>query len=81
MVLQLGVVPGRVDILTELTGHAFEEARPDRVRHGFGPVTVDVIGRDSCVGVICQDPGGGSPLLLMRPNQESRRGCSQRRSK
>lgn len=49
VVFQLGVAPGRVDILTALTGLTFEEAWPDRVRHAFGPVTVDFIGRDSFI--------------------------------
>jgi hypothetical protein len=49
VVFQLGVVPGRVDILTELTGLTFEEAWPSRVRHDFGPVPVDFIGLDSFI--------------------------------
>ena len=49
VVFQLGVVPGRIDILTALTGLTFEEAWPGRVRHGFGPVPVDFIGRDSFI--------------------------------
>jgi hypothetical protein len=42
---QIGVPPGRIDILTELTGLAFAEAWPDRVRRAFGDVEVDFIGR------------------------------------
>jgi len=42
---QIGVPPGRVDILTELTGLTFTDAWPARVRHAFGPVEVDFIGR------------------------------------
>jgi hypothetical protein len=49
VVFQLGVVPGRVDILTELTGLTFGEAWPDRVRHAFGPVAVDFIGRHAFI--------------------------------
>jgi hypothetical protein len=49
VVFQLGVVPGRVDILTELTGLTFEEAWPGRVHHAFGPVAVDFIGLDSFI--------------------------------
>ena len=49
VVFQLGVVPGRVDILTELTGLTFDEAWPGRVRHAFGPVPVDFIGRESFI--------------------------------
>jgi hypothetical protein len=42
---QIGVAPGRIDILTELTGITFDEAWPDRMRHSFGDVDVDFIGR------------------------------------
>jgi hypothetical protein len=42
---QMGVPPGRIDVLTELTGLAFADAWPDRVRRPFGGVEVDVIGR------------------------------------
>jgi hypothetical protein len=42
---QIGVPPGRIDILTELTGLPFAKAWPDRVSHTFGDVSVDVIGR------------------------------------
>jgi hypothetical protein len=42
---QIGVPPGRIDILTELTGLTFAEAWPERVRHPFGDVAVDFIGR------------------------------------
>ncbi len=45
VVFQLGVAPGRIDILTELTGLTFEEAWPERLRHPFGDVPVDFIGR------------------------------------
>ena len=48
-VVQLGVAPGRIDILTELTGLTFAEAWPDRVRHPFGDVSVDFIGRASFI--------------------------------
>ena len=44
MVYQIGVAPGRVDILTELTGVTFAEAWPDRLRQSFGPMEVDFIG-------------------------------------
>ena len=42
---QIGLPPGRIDILTELTGLAFAEAWPGRVRRPFGDVEVDYIGR------------------------------------
>jgi hypothetical protein len=47
VVLQLGIAPGRIDILTALTGLAFEEAWPGRVREAVGDVAVDFIGRES----------------------------------
>jgi hypothetical protein len=42
---QIGVAPGRIDILTQLTGLSFAEAWPDRMRRPFGDVDVDFIGR------------------------------------
>jgi hypothetical protein len=42
---QIGVPPGRIDILTELTGLTFAEAWPDRMRRPFGDLEVDFIGR------------------------------------
>jgi hypothetical protein len=49
VVVQLGVPPGRVDILTDLTGLTFEEAWPGRLRHAFGDVPVNFIGRNSFI--------------------------------
>jgi hypothetical protein len=46
IVFQIGLAPGRIDILTSLTGVTFEEAWPTRVQAPFGPITVDVLGRD-----------------------------------
>lgn len=46
---QMGVEPGRIDVLTELTGLTFAEAWPDRVRHQFGDLDVDYIGRESFI--------------------------------
>ncbi len=45
VVYQIGVVPGRIDILTDLTGVTFAEAWADRVRRPFGDLEVDFIGR------------------------------------
>ena len=42
---QIGIPPGRIDILTELTGLTFAEAWPDRLRRPFGDIDVDFIGR------------------------------------
>jgi hypothetical protein len=46
---QIGIPPGRIDILTELTGITFAEAWVDRVRRPFGDVDVDFIGRASFI--------------------------------
>jgi len=46
---QIGIVPGRIDILTEVTGVTFAEAWPDRIRRPFGDVAVDFIGRDAFI--------------------------------
>jgi hypothetical protein len=47
VVYQIGVPPGRIDILTELTGLAFEQAWRDRIRRPFGELEVDFIDRAS----------------------------------
>jgi hypothetical protein len=47
VVYQIGVAPGRIDILTELTALTFADAWPTRVRHRFGDIDVDFIGRDA----------------------------------
>ena len=47
IVFQIGVPPGRIDILTELTGITFAEAWPDRQAGRFGDVTIDFIGREA----------------------------------
>ena len=47
--LHLGVPPGRIDILTDLTGLAFVEAWPSRIRRPFGDIDVDFIGLDSFI--------------------------------
>jgi hypothetical protein len=46
---QIGVPPGRIDILTDLTGLSFAEAWPDRIRRPFGDIDVDFIGRASFI--------------------------------
>jgi hypothetical protein len=48
-VFQMGLPPRRIDVLTELTSLTFDEAWPGRVRAAFGPVTVDVIGRQAFI--------------------------------
>jgi hypothetical protein len=47
VVYQMGVPPGRIDILTELTGLTFEQAWRDRIRRPFGELEVDFIDRAS----------------------------------
>jgi len=46
---QIGVAPGRIDILTELTGLPFNEAWPERMRRPFGEIDVDFIGREAFI--------------------------------
>jgi len=41
---QMGVAPGRIDLLTDLTGLTFDAAWPGRITRPFGDVTVAVIG-------------------------------------
>ena len=45
MTYQIGIPPGRIDILTDLTGLTFLEAWPGRLRKPFGDIDVDFIGR------------------------------------
>jgi hypothetical protein len=49
VVYQIGVPPGRIDLLTELTGLTFREAWADRLRRPFGDVDADFIGRASFI--------------------------------
>ena len=49
IVYQIGVVPGRIDILTQLSGLVFDEAWPTRLRGVFGSLDVDFIGRDAFI--------------------------------
>jgi hypothetical protein len=49
VVYQLGVAPGRIDILTDLTGLTFEEAWGGRVRERLDEVEVDFIGREAFI--------------------------------
>lgn len=45
-VIQLGVPPVRVDLITSITGVSWEQARSGRVKGQFGDLTVHFIGRD-----------------------------------
>ena len=49
IVYQIGLPPGRIDILTELTGVSFDEAWPGRHRGRFGEAEVHFIGRDAFI--------------------------------
>ena len=49
VVFQMGLPPFRIDVLTELSGLTFAEAWPDRTQAAFGPLTVDVIGREAFI--------------------------------
>ena len=49
VVLQMGVPPGRIDVLTELAGIHFEAAWTTRERGAFGDLAVDFIGRDAFI--------------------------------
>ena len=49
VVYQIGITPGRIGILTELTGLTFAEAWADKVRRPFGEVEVNFIGRESLI--------------------------------
>jgi hypothetical protein len=49
IVFQIGVPPGRIDILTTLTGLTFDEAWATRDRGQFGDLTVDFIGREAFI--------------------------------
>ncbi len=46
---QVGVPPGRIDILTDLTGLQFTDAWRGRIRRPFGELHVDFIGRDAFI--------------------------------
>jgi hypothetical protein len=45
VVYQISLPPGRIDILTQLTGLAFEDAWPERLQKPFGDIEAPFIGR------------------------------------
>jgi hypothetical protein len=49
VVFQIGLPPRRIDILTALSGLAFPEAWPSRLRAPFGSLEVDYLGRDDFI--------------------------------
>ena len=48
-VVQLGLPPVRVDIITSITGVPWEQARSGRVKGQFGDLTVHYLGRDEFI--------------------------------
>jgi hypothetical protein len=49
IVFQMGLPPLRIDVLTELSALTFSDAWSSRTRAAFGPVMVDVIGREAFI--------------------------------
>lgn len=49
MVVQIGVAPRRIDVLTDVTGLDFESAWTSRVEHPIGSLMVPFLGRDDLV--------------------------------
>jgi hypothetical protein len=49
MIVQLGVPPVRVDIVTSLTGVSWEDAYSNRVQGRYGDICVFYIGRDQFI--------------------------------
>lgn len=49
IVYQIGVPPGRIDVLTQLSGLVFADAWPTRLRGSFGEIEADFIGRDAFI--------------------------------
>lgn len=46
---QIGVPPGRIDILTQLSGLTFAEAWPRRQRARFGEIDADFVGLEDFI--------------------------------
>ncbi len=44
MVIQLGLPPSRIDLVTSIDGVTFEDAWPDRMQSQYGPNVIQVIG-------------------------------------
>jgi len=49
IVYQMGLTPGRIDVITELTGLTFAAAWPDRVEQPLEDLRIPVIGRDAFI--------------------------------
>ena len=48
-VIQLGVEPNRIDLMTSISGLTFDEAWASRVHAVFDGIEVDCIGRDALI--------------------------------
>jgi hypothetical protein len=48
-VVQIGLAPRRIDILTDVTGLSFEQAWSSRIVHQIGMLAVPFLGRDDLV--------------------------------
>jgi hypothetical protein len=46
---QIGVAPLRIDVLTEISGVAFDAAWNDRVMHSFGSFTIPFLGKQTLI--------------------------------
>ncbi len=49
MVIQLGIAPVRIDIITSLTGVTWEQVYSNKVKGNYGNVPADYIGREELV--------------------------------
>lgn len=58
LILQLGVPPGRVDVLTSIESESFDEAWPYRVAVEIDGISVPVVGRDD---LLCNKRAVGRP--------------------
>jgi hypothetical protein len=48
-VIQIGLPPRRIDVLTSISGVEFDEAWPDRVTHEVGGLSIPFLGRAALV--------------------------------
>ena len=49
IVYQIGLPPGRIDVLTQRSGLVFDDAWPTRLRGSFGEIETDFIGREAFI--------------------------------
>jgi len=48
-IIQIGIAPVRIDILTDIDGVNFEDAYPNRVEHDFGDLVASVLHIDDII--------------------------------